>query len=271
MPMFAPQCDWLTIASYNFKAYTDLAAWLRTTYTGKWKSGRWLQYDGFNGPSVFYGKALQSHGKEHYIMKVSGLMSGDVLAKILPQVWIENWYATRIDLEATIKQPDWWLPRDTADAIGDYARKKPTLIESETGSTVYVGSRSSGRFVRLYEKELMNIAHLRCEIELKADHARLAWHYLLEGSTVRSLFAAHLDKLPIPDYIKDTYMPGEREELDLKIAQKESDDAKTMKWFKSLIPKFEKMANDHAIGFQFRSILMSILVNSGDNDYDNPN
>lgn len=266
----AAQCDWLTLASYRFKAYTDAAAYLRKTYDMKWKPAKWLQYDGFQTAGIFYGKAIQSHGKEHYIIKGSGIIAWDLHKKIMAQPFAENWYATRIDIERTILKPKWWKPRKLYDEL-KAAGIVTSLIESTTGSTVYVGSRSSGRFVRLYEKELMTLKHVRLEIELKQGHSRRAWEIMLDGGTLRSLYAAHLLKVKLPGYVVDTYMPDDREELDLTLAQREDDNDKKLKWLKSLIPTFEKMCLDHSMRIETRSIFYSLLVNTGDSDYDNPN
>lgn len=269
-PGFAAQVDWLTIASYKFKSYTQVAAWVRSKYGTTWKRSKWLQYEGFTNGSIFYGKAQQTNKEEHYIVKVSGLMASDFLTHFRQLHFADTFYCTRIDIQRTIPRPVWWIPREVKDAIHNEG-VVCSMVESDTGSTVYIGSRSSGRFVRLYEKDMSKAKFVRLEIELKGGHSRNAYDYILDGATVASVYGSHLYKLDIPGQWVADYLPGEYDDLDLTLAQNKSDMEKRMKWLRTLIPTFQKMLNDHSIGYETKSVFESLLSSMEDTEHDNSN
>ena len=262
---FSVACDWLTLASYKFESYALAAAYLMKIDVGKWKTSKWMQYKGSsNGSDLFFGKAKQTNGKDHYVIKISGGTAGSLLPDILVQDWCKAFYATRIDLQKTRTPPTWWKVREMYDWLiseGSVA----SVIESSTGSTLYIGNRASGRFCRLYEKEFASKL-LRLEIELKAGHARRAWELLLEGESVDSLYLTHLNKLPLWTGAYKDYAPGTGKELDIRLAEKKTSNEKQIAWLKSLLPKFSEMLNDHDIGSEVEQIFMSLIETKGTED-----
>lgn len=260
---FSVQCDWLTLATFDFAKYCLAVADIRRIAIGEdWKEGRWLQYTGFtNGKDIFYGMAVQSGGREHFILKISGSTAGSLLDEILSKEWSSYFYATRIDVQRTRTPPKWWIPRDVYD---DLKKRKGTcsMIESETGSTVYIGNRSSGRFCRLYEKQIGE-GMLRCEIELKGQHSRMAWGFLLKGKSVADIYAAHLEKLPLQPNEKESFMPNHENDLDLRLEELKISNERALKWLRTLLPKMQQMAASHDIGEQVRGIFYSLSQERG--------
>lgn len=263
---FTPAIDWITLATYDFASYTKLAAEVRRFFGKGWRPGRWLQYDGYkHNDGCFYGHAMQSNDKEHYVMRASGAMAHELFFHLR-----NNWsdgqdvlghcYATRLDIQVTSDPPPWWQVRHLHDFYKQRMRKV-SMIQSETGSTLYMGSRTSGRFVRFYEKHL-DRPYLRLEFELKGDHARFAFASLMGPTiTIADVWYAHLDKLNLQPEHRDYYQHHETG-LDFPKFMREIESDGQLKWLLSLLPKFQKMANDHHIGVQVRSIFESLAVDT---------
>lgn len=253
--------DWLTICTYNFKAYTDAAAFIRhANPSAKWTGKRWLQYAGFHDDAnAFYGHAIQSNDKEHYVVKISGFAANAFLEIIRNEKFASNFYCTRLDVQRTRKPPKWWKPRELKDWLTDEG-SKCSLIESDTGNTIYIGSRESGRFCRIYEK-VYETKYLRLEIELKSDHSRAAYYGILGGASIDSIYNHHLDLLPLFKSAQNDYLSPHGVAIDLMKIEHDSSAEKQLNWLKTLVPKFSMMANDHSIGEQVLDIFLSIIKN----------
>jgi hypothetical protein len=255
---FNIRCDWLTLATHKLTPYTRMVAFSRELHQKGWTSAKWLQYEGQrNKAGLFYGHALQSHGKEHYVLKFPGSLSDEMLPLILEQPFAENFYATRIDVERTMAMPDFHDARKLRDWLLEKGVVN-SVIESNT-PTNYIGNRTDGRFARIYVKEYER-PYLRLEIELKGQHSRLAWDHLLNGASINSLYASHLGRLILPDQYYDLFTPSNPTTLDLTLHKTEVDANKRLKWLKTLIPAFQRMANDHQIGSFVRDIFYSLSI-----------
>jgi hypothetical protein len=257
--VFPPAIDWLTLATFDWQTYVDSIAWVRAQFPLIWKHARWLQYDGWrNGDGIFYGKAIQTGDREHYVLRVSGGFSQEFLTAWLTTRFADGWYCTRLDLQVTRDIPDWWSPRDLHDemkALGMFV----SLIQSDSGNTIYVGDRGSKRFTRFYEKDLDHLM-LRLEFELKGDYSRLGYALLLGGSGVRDIFAANLEKMRFPEHISNDYLPGDYYPVSWYAAKGINDMKRKLQWLRSLIPAFHRMTNDHDIGDQVRDIFYSLSL-----------
>jgi len=253
--------DWLTIATWKLIDYTRAVSWVRALQLEGWTPHQWLQYKGFKNKHlpIFYGVGEQKRA-EHFILKISGNFANQLLPLMLEHEWVNGFYATRIDLERTKKLPEWWKPVELYESLKGKSTKAQIIV-SETGSTLYLGNRKSDRFARLYEKEI-GFKALRLEIELKGQHASLAWGTILKGTKVSDLYAAHLEKLPLEPEHKLSYKPTGSEKLDISKAIIEHDMEKRLNWLKSCIPTFEMMANDHTIGGLVRDIFYSLSIDN---------
>lgn len=260
--------DWLTLATYKFKAYTDLAAILRRNYYGEWYGGNWLQYKGYRSKlGMFYGDAVQSNNKTHYVMQVSGEISQEIATLLLKMPDPLSWYATRMDLQKTIPMQEWWNVRHLYDWIKENG-KTASSVQSDSGDTLYIGSRQSERFTRIYEKDYGS-KWLRLEIELKQGHARNAWEHLVNGKAPNEIYQAHLEKLPIPSRVYESYFDNTGDDLDISLDRQESDDMSKMRWLKTLLPTLEKMAGSHNIGRDVRTIFYHLsLTNEEEENYE---
>lgn len=252
--------DWATLATHDFAAYTRVVAWLRRgSDSDEWQGAKWLQYSGFSdGKYLFHGHSLQSNDKEHYIIRMSGYRSDKLMRTFVLKDDFQPLYATRLDVQRTRKPPEWWKPRELRDWLLEQGITS-SLVESDTGVTLYIGSRQSGRFVRIYEKQY-ETKYLRFEIELKSYHARNALERLRDGQSVDSVFNSHLNRLKLFPRMVQDYQAGSGETYDLKKLEHDTTVEKQLNWLKSLVRTFHTMANDHTIGEQTRGIFKSLSI-----------
>jgi hypothetical protein len=105
-------------------------------------------------------------------------ISGNLCERLLPSINLDAFRLTRLDLCISIPQEidlDYWYRRQRS--AGE--KVKVSLIN---GETLYVGSRKSDRFWRIYDKALEQgiVGPLyRIELELKGDRARQAKRLLI--------------------------------------------------------------------------------------------
>jgi hypothetical protein len=218
----------------------------------EWERGKWLQYVGWRKEGVFVGRGEQHH-KAHTLINISGYLAQDMYQFC---VALPGWYCTRIDLQRTIKTP---LAEDEKLAMvrDDCTTKKLMLIESEENDTLYLGSRTSDLFTRLYEKVLED-TYLRLEFELKGYRSRATWDALKTGETADKIFVYYLEKSALPEQIKDYYSRegdiATEKVMRLQIAH---DEAKKLAWIMTLDPSMMKNMASHGIGEQVKVIVRS--------------
>lgn len=257
--------DWLTLATWDFTAYVNMAALIRRDGE-KWKKSKVMQYEGWTNGEIFHGRAYQA-GKEHYMIRASGSGSDELCREIIDFPERSNadlFYCTRIDLQRTIPSPSEWKPREIYDWIVEQKSGTSSVIESETGSTVYVGARASDRFTRMYEKNYEKL-YVRLEIELKGEYSRFTWAKILaDGMTILpEMYTAHLQRINVPQWVKVCWQPMPDTDMDIREHERLHNEGKQLKWLQSLMPTFRKMANSHEIGGRARDIFYSLSVEVG--------
>jgi hypothetical protein len=115
---------------------------------------------------------------------------------------------TRIDLQITIPLPEWHSARALKDHMGA-GGAMVELIEGKSGlDTVYIGSRESAHFWRVYVKEDENKRRfLRFEVEIKHDRDKIPNRVIYEikkngRKAADNHFWDRLKKLALPrEYI----------------------------------------------------------------------
>jgi hypothetical protein len=244
--------DYLRLASWEFNAYVDMMPFLMESWPKRWERGKWLQYVGWRKEGLFVGRGMQGN-KAHTVLNISGNLA---------QTWYKNftrldaWYCTRIDLQRTIKTP---LADDEKLAIirDDCDTPKTTLIESEENDTLYLGSRTSDRFTRLYEK-ILDETYLRLEFELKGFRSRACWDAIRAGESTDKIFCFYLERSALPERIRFEYgNDGEKAtELVMRL-QIATDEKKTLSWIISLDNSMALNMASHGIGEQVKLIVRS--------------
>lgn len=239
--------DYLRLAAYDFN-YASLISELMNWNPGGWLSGRWLQYKGWRKEEYFVGVGEQS-GKRHVVVQVSGSEANQLAHFMFDDL---AFYCTRLDVQRTIKKP----PHSTLRRIRKATETENcTLIESRENDTLYVGSRASELFTRLYEKPLDEM-YLRLEFELKGARARQAWQAIVHGKTPSDIFVYYLKKSKLPETVKKWYAESGDEsvtEIDKAIATHSA--KKKLKWLRSLDDSMERHMEDHEIGEEVKELV----------------
>jgi len=239
--------DYLRLASFEFN-YASLISEFMTRWPGKFTQGRWLNYKGWKCEALFVGVGQQDD-KQHMIISASGSTAND-LAR-----WMENspnFYCTRLDVQRTIGRPKRCKLRRIRTATDT---KNTTLVQSKENDTLYIGSRESDLFTRLYEKILDDV-WLRLEFELKGARSRAAWIALTHGKTPSHIFSHYLHKSKLPNTAKSWFSEPDDDqsfEADRQVVL-HGDQAK-LRWLRSLNDSMEKHMGNHETGAQVRELV----------------
>lgn len=241
--------DYIRLASFNF-LYSKVIAKFMRDWPGKMKRGRWLQYKGWKTESLFVGAGEQD-GERHLIISCSGAAANDLAAFVAD--WKEL-YCTRLDVQRTIKRPKHAKLRRIRKAT---ETKNTTLIQSIENDTLYVGSRTSDCFTRLYEKPV-DETFLRLEFELKGKRAKAAWLAMQHGKTASTIFVYYLNKSKLPNTVKAWYTEtSDKNEEDFEQLAVLHSARKKLGWLRSLDACMEKAMSDHDIGEDVKELVRS--------------
>ncbi|MCI0561596.1 MAG: replication initiation factor domain-containing protein [Nitrososphaera sp.] len=181
--------DWLTCTTHNrsiglqwFDIWRKIMEKNGAEFARSWS---WKGYDGGSTEGARWGV-----GAAGWILIVSGNRAQEVWKNLRPA----ETRVTRLDLAVTIELEarEVGLARAHYNAIGDEERqRKYSFVEnSKGGQTLYVGSRSSDHYGRMYDKgaEQKDAAgwRYRYEIVLKKPYATKMLKRLLEKSETKN-------------------------------------------------------------------------------------
>jgi len=160
------------------------------------KPSKPMGYDGWQCGPVFGGARVDG-----YMLRVSGQAANEAFG-----LWHEDIHITRLDVQATLKsipgQPEWGKWSIAMAEANQSARPRRggyphARLEDGRGKgdTVKVGSRTSDRYGRLYDKEMESLSPeyegcWRYEIEYKGDYAVMAARHLRAASSLTSAAGA---------------------------------------------------------------------------------
>lgn len=195
--------DWVTLTSYSrdaARAFGDGLHERLRLKDEKPKPGKTMQYEGntWVASGVFMGTALQN-GRQHYMLRVSGESASacaEQFALAGRRSDSSELNATRLDVQLTLKSVAQGAPevqamyRSMTEALRQGARganpygSRVTLIEGDDGEcTLYLGSRTSERYIRVYQKPGSDgFAYTRLEVECKGSVARALAASLMSGT-----------------------------------------------------------------------------------------
>lgn len=243
--------DYLRLASWEPNAYTDIISRVMQSWPDDWKQSGWLQYKGWKKEGFFIGHGEQQ-GKPHAIINVSGSLS----QKMLPTLrTLDNWYCTRIDLQITV---DGCVMRGYALAyVRDRCKtENTTLIESMDNDTLYIGSRTSDKFTRLYEKIMDGKKYLRLEFELKGQRSRATWKAIANGEAIDKIYKHYVLKSKLPEYAKSWFnaygVTATQEAMNKEVLTAEK---RKLEWLQSLDIPVMKYMNSHIIGDDVKTLI----------------
>lgn len=223
---------------------------LMKNWPDDWERGKWLQYAGWRKESFFIGVGEQAK-ERHAVMHSSGFLAHTMYPVFMD---FDDWYCTRIDIQRTVKKPDWVdLPK-----LYNYLGKNGTsLISSEENDTLYIGARASEKFTRLYEK-LFEKMYLRLEFELKGKRALLAWQAIKNGEDCDRVYDYYLGQLKLPSrYIKLFKNIGHKATEKAMTEERLFSAEKKLEWIMSLDSAMKKAMADHDIGERTKEIVRS--------------
>lgn len=240
--------DYIRLATWDDLGYTNLVARLMSSWPADWKQAKWLQYKGWRKDTVFIGQGMQQ-GRLHCIFQASGTTSQMMLQSLKT---LGDWYCTRLDLQITVDAP---LNLFLADVRDSCETKNTTLIESPENHTLYIGSRGSALYTRLYEK-VLDRKYLRLEFELKAERSRSCWQAICKGESLDKIFNYYTPKTGLPESIIELFATSENDVTQHVMRQAISaDNQKTLKWLLSLDAAVMKALANHDIADTARELV----------------
>ncbi len=190
--------DWITLTTFA-REHDLWDCFASLTPEDVRKESRRLQYHGSAGPHSFWGTGVQA-GRQHAMLQVSGELADEVTLFVVPY----DINCTRLDLQVTIAMPTGYDSREVYDGLIDPLakwggrRKNASIVQSGDGlDTIYIGSRTSEKFARLYVKPDADglPAFLRFEVEYKKATAHGVYQALWSGKHTRATILAHEVKM----------------------------------------------------------------------------
>jgi hypothetical protein len=258
---FAPAIDYLSVTTFEEEIFSSMV--LDSVERDNIEETSRMQYQGqtqakSNG-HFFWGVADQG-GRQHYLIQASGAYS-DKFGFYYFTVKPSDSRVTRIDLQLTLPQPDWYASRHLIDWLRSAEwkgrQRKITAVDGGGNDTVYIGSRSSDRYIRIYTKDSK---WLRFEIEYKGDRARAVAQLIRDydyRATISGILHRELNHLPQHPIIQGFKTHLQHDPLDIVVQKPESN---TYRWFiKTVLPALRKLLNDHDLGERTRATLLDVL------------
>lgn len=245
--------DWITATSFddNFHAFW----WEKLKDNDEKTEAKVMQYHGYHFPlengSAFLGTADQ-HGRSHYMLRLSGYEAEQNKLPILLQFRQGFVKITRVDFQVTIPKPADWSQWDLHVRLKERGRLTNWIESKIYGKgfqTVYVGSRSSNRFARIYLKESgEGDILLRFEMEYKGQRANAIVKRLAHDGELPDEYLRHELQTTFKDeplsLLFEPCLSGIRPaNVRLKVA---SSAEKREKWLLGqVLPAFTKHINSH--------------------------
>lgn len=265
-----PLLDWITATSYEHRFYLFWRNELdrRKQEKGGMKEGikELKRYVGLSIPhgtgSLFIGSISQPLGN-HFAMVAKGEAADLVRLSAYYSINHHGARFTRIDVQVTVVQPGDWSQLRFLNRC-ERAGKMTELAQSVDSiygrmMTVYVNSRSSDRFVRVYQKGSDDGLLLRVEAQFGGGQAELLGRQLQtkkvkEGDTMRGIIQwigdEKLTALIMP------VLEGYTGELP-KYARA---DTKTDKWLlEQVLPVLARRLNSHDAGETLRERFAQVI------------
>lgn len=272
--------DYLSLTTYSHFDFLSVANQLEREYDGGLVQARRMQYNGLeyktDSGSFFMGIGMINE-REHHMIQASGMLSHRV-AEICHEWGFstmskpDQWSCKRIDIQLTIRHENLdaheLRKRIRGAEWPKGIARKLTVISSET-DTLYIGSRSSAVMFRIYQKD---DEHVRLELEMKKDVAKRCWEWFIReckdsesmNRTAVDILSFEVRNIPNVEYLRKYRKAlASKNRIDVSTGERaKGDDSKKYKWFVSLIPTLERMANDSDYGWKVRAVFKGIIDKS---------
>lgn len=232
--------DWMTLVTKDPDRATEWREAFRAVATmeqkrgHEWKQARFFGYEGEQCGHVMWGKR-----HDGALVRLTSSLAHDEAMLFSPDAA----HCTRIDLQVTAELTSehplflekTYASAKTAPATEGRHPKYTLIADTEGGSTLYVGSRSSMRFGRVYDKGIEQASEkkgklYRWELEIKDVLADQAVAMLVGSADVqRSILAV------VGDFFTARGVPVlwtvPRSDEKFSIPRLVQEDAGTLKWF----------------------------------------
>lgn len=262
MILNSPQIDWITLTTFDRDIWSE---WHTTVLSGEVQESektKRMQYGGVLVNGVFVGQAIQRK-RRHYMLQASGQAADGIFPFL---AWNrETVNCTRIDLQITIDLPTGYSGRKLYDGLkewdGDGKPRQLELRESGDGlDTVYIGSRQSDRFTRIYVKPLASGAHaIRFETEFKGQHANsVVQGIIADPDNLAGFLAGEITSLPELKFgLSKRFLGALGHNLALRSKPKRRDELTGgLRWLKTQVdPAMLRLMRDHEVGYTVRNIV----------------
>jgi hypothetical protein len=212
-----------------------------------------MQFDGMSFGQTYWGASEEGW----YMMRASGQRADDLVEDASG---VKAARCTRIDLQLTLTCPLGLSMRQAADEVRHEAwpgpKRKVTLVEGDDGlDTVYLGSRTSERFCRIYVKMADGVRWVRMEYEYKGELARGVWSKLANGGKIAPIMRSECLRLPTTPLVAMfcTKLAGYDE---VTRGRKVPDDNATYRWLiDAVTPAVVRMMRSHDLGERTRRLV----------------
>lgn len=256
--------DWLSLSSWSPEFLYWHASRVDTGTPAKFRGYTALLSEMPNGTR--WAGAGDQGGRTHYRMESTGYqaqLTADQVRQTMQRTGMDC-YATRLDIARTVETPipdtdlgaPWFrLIHDQVDGA------QPSLVQSVTGLTLYIGSVTSDKRIRIYVKDTTPGGYLllRFEVQYRRDLAKRLWRdYAQRGPVILDgMLNSELDKRGDLGRCVDWWRPADGIRHRTRPFEK-PDTRRT--WFdETLMPWIEKTGNDHDLGPLVRQRVRSLV------------
>jgi len=243
LPVNLPMCDYVTFTSWRkdgFSHFED-TCWLPSESEPESR----MNYKGKRYATMFLGDGVQN-GHWHRCLMVSGSAADEVLPLVLDVE--EHWTNTRLDLQVTCDWPNNDLFGLASELVRVHGVEKVNFRSSASGQTVYLGSRSSDKFARIYNKSHRLV---RFEVQYKKNYSDgMARQMINMGDDGRKEYMRAwlrweltFANSPTLDRVFGAALAGNSTEPVRMVNREESDRERWIR--KVVVPCLEKYTNSH--------------------------
>jgi len=243
-----PRLDYLTITSYRDEIYVASSELAAKFDSHERKSLG--NYEGWYVELPSLGSAFVGWGSQrnmaHNLIQLHGNTAHAALQWVRDNFLYPEDKCNRMDIQITCIEPDYFEPFELAARLND-AGRTVNFLKNARGATVYIGSRSSERFCRVYQKQdAEGKKLLRLEAEMSGQRSNEHMRILSQGvgDVMIGLVAALRKYAEMDGVLSGTFLDhlnGDTKPIHLKSANRKTED-----WLRRVVaPALAKYCNDH--------------------------
>lgn len=253
--------DWLSISDTNPESGKKVRYWIESLMgKGQWSPTKLSQYRGHMHSSGVRVMQARIKDTDWYLSMINGEYAHKAWQAGAP--W--GYRVSRIDIQCTVDAGR-WMPSVQRQRLlklwasnGNRARQV-TAIEGSKGHTLYIGARTSDRFLRIYDK---GKGLRRVEAELKGTAARAALVAAKE-MPLGSILAQHIAHVPagVLESVDKVRLLCERPDYYPTVKRPDADMASRVLWIRhTVVPAVRRALNDHGAYGEVAEIVRDLFI-----------